>query len=59
MKVLGLQPRRIGVPALLSANPALVRLFSLLPFKGEEAFALIFIIIYIYFFFLSPPVERL
>lgn len=45
-----LLPWRIGVPTLLSAGPALTRLLSLLPFKGEEAFALIFIII---FFFLQ------
>lgn len=37
-----LQPCRI--PTQLWAGPALARLLSLLPFKGEEAFALIFVI---------------
>lgn len=54
-----LQPCRIWVPtqAQLSAGPALTCLLSLLPFKGEEAFALIFVIVVCFFFFL--PVERL
>lgn len=53
MKVLLLQPQRIGVPVLLSAGPALTRLLSLPPFKEEEAFALIipppFFLILIFF----------
>lgn len=46
-----LQPCRIWVPAQLWAGPALAQLLSLLPFKGEEAFALIFVITFFFFSF--------